>query len=720
MRGMGEVVDAMMQSAKETRYTFERKWYDSNFFYDGYHFRYLSRTQNKIIDLSEGNSIYQPMRAIPKASRQLNGIVNLLTANDFLPVIYPERVNKAAYPPIPGQDPNTGQQVMQPNPELKAAMDEAKRIAKLSGHWLMEEWKNQTLAEKVAYMVLLTGKHFVSYMQIWPDAVKEKINTKVYDAFDVYLLGDLDELEEQPFIGKGTPKLITEMMANEMFDLDKRMQLHPDNKMASSEIKEAYMNARFGKGLRTGDASATLIQKEFFILEHLDKFNFDRIKQQKNAGDILKDRKEGDPVIRHCWVGGNVPLYECYEDLSSYPWVEYRMEPGAMYGTPMIERFIPANKSLDTIVSRMERYTNTMPLGVMVERQGEDSQITNVAGGQVVKYKVTPPRFETQAPLPNFIFNLVEMFGSYIDEQGVSLSTLNKIPQGVKAASAIESLKESEYSNLAMSQRRLKLTVKKIAEKFLDLADRFFVTPQTFTLMEKGEPTYFDIVGKAGVEGRKQLHIDDLSEDVVPISKEMRVDIEVQTGMAYTREGQKEAASKLAELMTQWVQLGIIPPQALQSFVETLLESFQYGPVADFMSTMEEFGQQGSLSDQQIEAMKVAVLEVLKDASVVGPKADEKLVDSTKLGVVEALKDTGMLKKEKPQEDKGPSKSVSFKDLPPEGKAQLAAQAGIQLNPAQIRADEQEEKNQEREMQQEQLRLKEKQVNKQVKKGKNG
>ncbi len=45
--------------------------------------------------------------------------------------------------------------------------------------------------------------------------------------------------------------------------------------------------------------------------------------------------------------------------------------------------------------------------------------------------------------------------------------------------------------------------------------------------------------------------------------------------------------------------------------------------------------------------------------------------------------------------DKGPSKSINFKDLPPEGQAQLAKQAGIELNPEAIAAHEEFKDNKE-------------------------
>jgi hypothetical protein len=87
--------------------------------------------------------------------------------------------------------------------------------------------------------------------------------------------------------------------------------------------------------------------------------------------------------------------------------------------------------------------------------------------------------------------------------------------------------------------------------------------------------------------------------------------------------------------------------------------------------------------------MKTAFLETLKDAGVVGPTADQKLVDSTKVGVLEAMKDTNMLTPQQSQQNtKGPSESISFKDLPPEGKVQMAQKVGIQLSPDALRQQE--------------------------------
>ena len=629
MKDMGQAIDNMMTTAQNSRRNFEKRWYDNNFFDDGHHFRYLSRQQNKIVDLSDKASLYSPMRSIPKASRQIRGVANLITSQDYTPIVYPEKVEKANYD----------------NPEeFMKAMQEAKMVAKKSGHWLEEEFKVQQIKEKLSLMTILSGKNYVSYLQVMPDAEKEKLITVVRDAFDIYLMGEVDELEDSPYLILAHPKVLSEIKANEMFDQEQRDKINPDNRQANSEIKEAYMKGKFGREFND-DSSATVILKEAYVREHLCAANFGRIRKQKNAQDILTDKKEGDIIYRQSFTAGNIELYDQYVDIPSYPVVDLRLEPGPMYGVSMIERFIPSNKSLDVILSRIERYTNSQPLGVIAKRAGESYKISNVAGGQVVEYKTQPPIFQNQQSLPPSIFEYVNLLNSFIEEQGVSTSTLGQLPSGVKAAKAIESLKESEFANLVIAQRQFKNTVKRIAEKFLDYADKYFVTPQTTMYLEKGEPTYFDIVGKRAMDKRAELKVP-VNEEVVPISRDYRVDIEVQSGMAYTHEGKKAAAKELGDFMLQLSIQGMIPPAAMSKFLEVFLESYQFGPTGDVMQDMEEYLKEGQVSDPQMEKIKLAVAEVLKDAGVVGPDAEEKLIQTTKIGAVEALKDTGLIDKD--------------------------------------------------------------------------
>ena len=693
---IGDAVDYMMQRAKDQRWAFERRWYDNNFFDDGYHFRYLSRTQNKIVDLSQASTVWAPMRSIPKASRQIRGVANLLTSRQYVPIVYPEKVYKGAFPPIQQIDPNTGQPVMMPNPEYKQALEESKRIAGTTGHWLEEEYRKQNLLEKMAWMIILAAKHGVSYMQVWPDAINEELNTTVYDAFDIYLMGSLNELNESPFVIKTKPRLISEIKADERFDPQKVLEISPDNRHASSDIKEAYAKARYG-GLGNADQAATVIEKEAFVKEFIDDDNTSRIKMQENGGDILKRKKKGDPVIRQSFVVGNITVRDEYLNLPSYPFVDFRFEPGPLYQVPLIERFIPSNKSLDLVTSRVERYLHTMVTGSWSIKSGEPAEPNNTAGGQIFNYNTTAPTQNQIASVPPFVFNFMSFLTGLIEEQGVTTSALGKLPSGVKANAAIETLKESEFANLSIVTERLKGTVQRISERMLDYADDYFVTPKTVYYLEKGEPQYFDIIGNTALKKRKELKIDeDQPIDAIPIKRDYRVEIEVQSGMAYTREAQKQAAKELGDFMIQLSQIGLVSPEVVKIYVQRLLETYNFGPTKEIMEAMDNYAADGQMNEDTLMKIKVAVLEALKEAGEVGEEASKRRVMENKLGTIEALKESGIadkvMEEKEEQTQKPPSQSISLKDLPPGGQVQMAQQAGINIGTGDIEAKQEQDR----------------------------
>jgi len=670
---MGQAVEEMVTAAKSTRRGFERRWYDNNFFDDGYHFRYLSRQTNKIVDLSERANLYYPMRAIPKASKQIRGVTNLLMSNQFSPVIYPKRVIKQNY--------STPE-------EYQQAQQVAKLIAQKTGDWVQDEWKRQEIIDKITLMIILSCKHSVSFLKIWPDPDKQAINTSVRDAFDIYTLGYMNEIYDSPFIIDTQTRLLNDIKSDPMFPEELRSKLTADNRQAASDIKDAYERARYGMRMGT-EASVTLVQKEAFIKERLKADNIERIKLQDDADKVLAGKKEGDYVLRQVFTAANVTLKDKYITLKEYPFVDFRMEPGPIYKTSMIERFIPQNKSLDMVVSRVERYTNTMVAGAWIKRQGEQIEFTNQAGGQVLEYAQTPPTQAQIAPLPAFIFNFISYLGSLIDEQGVSLSTLGKLPSGVKGYQAIESLKETEYSGLVVSAERLRQTVRRITKRMLELADEYFIKPQEVQLLEKGEPKYFDIIGATALSKYKELGLEE--PNAIPIYGNCGVDIQVESGLGFTKEGQKASARELGDYMIKLAEAGYLPQEAVKIFIEKLMETYQFGSLREFMDAMDSSEVIGGLSPKQIDAMKLAMAEVMKDlsGSEILPNQQQR-IDENKLGMAEAIKDTGMMDKMN-QPIKSPSESISFKDMPPEGQVQMAAQAGIELSPEAIMQQKAEE-----------------------------
>jgi len=621
-RQLGRDIDVMMGMAEERRRKFERRWFDNNFFDDGYHFKYVSRTTGKIVDLSARNIGNMPVRAIPKASRQIRGVANLIMSQDPHPTVYPQKINI---------DQFQGREDL-----YKLAQEEVKRIAIRQGDYLESEWDRQGLSEKLIQMLILSAKNSISYLQVYPDPVDEAIKTRVRDAFDVYLLGNYTNLQDVPFIVLATPELITRIKANELFEEEQLEKLSPDNKYASSELKQAYLQSRYGWG-KQADEGKTILLKEMYRKEYISDKNIEVI--SSNFPWVMEGRKIGDVVMRHVFSAGGVWLKDEYLDMDKYPFVDFRYEPGPLYQTAFIERFIPQNKSLDLVVSRIERYLNTMVTGHWLVRKGEDIKITNIPGGQKMSYKGTPPVQGKVSPLPQAVFAFPEMLERYIEEQGASTSALNQLPPGVKSGVAIESLKATEFANLKISIKQFKKTVKEISEMMIGIASDYFLKPQEFSNMNSGEAAYFNVIGRKGADLRKEIG-QEIPNDTVIIDKNMRVDIDIDTELAYTESGKREVAQQLLEYMIQLAEIGYISKDAVKVVLEKFLETFKFGATAEFMQALDD-GTLTSLTEDELLKIKIAVVEAMRDAGVAGKQAQQQQVDATKVGMMQAVKDLG-------------------------------------------------------------------------------
>jgi len=671
-QGIGMEIDKMVTYAYNQRRQFERKWYENNFFDDGYHFRYVSRTTGKIIDVGELNSANMPQRSIPKASRQLRGIANLCLGIEPTPSIFPQRISKTSYP-----DPNMYTQMLQ------KTQDDAKK----TGIWLTEEWKEQFLRAKLTLMMILAGKHSVSFMKIWPDSTKQAIKTMVDDAFEVYLMGNLSNIQDSPFMIEAKPMLFDEVASNQAFNPDQIDKLYADNKMANSEVKQMYMQTRFGAGMISDNAS-TLILKEGFMKERITDQNLPDLALK--AGDLLRSKKRGDIVLRHAFSANGVWLMDEYLDFDMYPFVDFRYEPGPIYQKPIMENFIPANKSLDMLVSRLEKWANTMVTGTWYKRKGEGFEITNVPGGQVIEYNQTPPVQANMVNVPAGIFDLVGLLEKFIEEQGASTSALGNVPTGIKSGVAIESIKATEFANLKIASDQMKDTVRRISEMMIKVAAKNYVQPKTVYQMDNNKPSYFDVMGQSGIDKRQELGIP-VPQEVIPIREDTRVDIQIESGMGYTEEGRKNTMQQIITFLTPFIESGMFSQDAFKVILQKLMDTYQFGSTQDLMEAMDSGTQTAPLNEEQITQMKVAIVEAMKDSGMVGPEHDQKLIESTKIGVVEALKDTGMLNQQNKQETaKGPSESISFKDMPAGGKVQMAEQAGISISPEEIKQQDQQ------------------------------
>lgn len=679
---MGTQIAEFVTNKIAKRKSFERRWYNNNYFDDGFHFKTISKTTGRIIDRVAGNKGYVE-RAIPRASLQIRGVSNLIFSAEPYPVIYPERITIEQFRSPTGQ---IDQQA------YMKAYEKSKQVARKRGTWLTTTWEDDEMFIKFIELILSSTKEFVSFLQVYSDTKKEKILTKVRGAFEVVLDGELKTVSEQSQIAIVEPMTLDAIKSNEMFDEDKVKKLTPDNKYATSEIRNAYLTSRFGSK-SSEENQSTILVAENYRKEYLTDENWKQAIELSKETGALEGKSKGDEIMRQTFSAGGVTLSDLYVNYDEYPLIDFRFEPGPLYQTPLIERFIPQNKSLDIIMTRLEKWINTMVVGIYQKRKGENMELSNIAGGQMIEYETQPASQMNVANVGATPFNVIQLLDKYIEEQGASTSALGQVGSGVKSGVAIESLKASEYANLKIPGLMLKSSIKRVAEAMLERAHKDFLKPQEVEHLEDSEPQYFNVVGQRGADMANEIG-KPVSEDTIVLKKDVRVRIEMQPGLGITMDGKRESMQAIITFMIQLSESGFVEKEPLKIVIKKFLDTYGFGSTQEFMEAFDEQTNTQQLTEAQITQMKVAIVEAMKDMGAVGPEADQKMVDTTKLGVVEALKDSGMLDKKEPQAPaKVPSESISFKDLPPEGKAQMAAKVGIQLSPDEIKQEEDNQMN---------------------------
>ena len=148
------------------------------------------------------------------------------------------------------------------------------------------------------------------------------------------------------------------------------------------------------------------------------------------------------------------------------------------------------------------------------------------------------------------------------------------------------------------------------------------------------------MIGQVGVEAREDIEEADDLENVVPIKKDYKVDIEIQSGLGYTDQGKKAAMLELANFILAMTKEGVMPPEAIKVIVKRMVEVYKFGPTGEIMEALDALGQE-QLDEQQLKQIKLAVIEVLKDAKQAGlfDPDEDKHLNISKMGAIQAISD---------------------------------------------------------------------------------
>src|SRR5258708_14119321 len=403
----------------------------------------------------------------------------------------------------------------------------------------------------------------------------------------------------------------------------------------------------------------------------------------------MEGKSKGDLIMRHPFSAGGVTLRDEYIDYDNYPFAELRLESGYLYQVPIMERFIPLNKTQDIVVTRIEKWINRMGTGIYRVRKGEKMIISNLPGGQKVEYEGTPPDQMNIGSVGSTPFQFMEMTDKYIEEQGISSTNVSQLPNNI-GNNTIENIQQQEYTNMKFATARLRACVTRIGELCMERGDKDYIHPTEISYKEDNETHYFNVIGSRGKKAYKKINAK-LPNDLITLNRKAKIRVEADKGFGLTQDGRRQALAALMKEMVNLYQLGFIGPEAMAMLVKRFVEEYGYGSTEQFMEAIERGVTQGQMSQNQINQVKIAVLQVLKDAKMTGPEFEKTLMEhndanlhTTKVGMLQTLKDVGLIKE---TEDEGkPEAAMSalvamYKSAPPDVRRDIESKMG--LNPSQ-------------------------------------
>uniref|UniRef100_A0A7V3JAE2 Phage portal protein n=1 Tax=candidate division CPR3 bacterium TaxID=2268181 RepID=A0A7V3JAE2_UNCC3 len=512
-------VETLWKQLEDARFRYTRQWYINWAFYENNHFVWWRKSTQTIDRVNPPKG--SVLRAVPKARRQVEGVQNLILSSEPRWVVIPDE-------------------------ETKDADEVARRV----NHFLQEGWQHWNVRDQLDELVLYALIYPYSVLEVGFDSLKDDIYVDVYDSFDIALPLNIKDIEEAPYVIKTKIMTKAELEANP--DFENVSKVIYDNRLAASDMKEARLSDKFAAFKPQYEEFQTVIVKEAWI----------------------KERTKDGIRMRVITVAGGQKLREKVYNIHQYPFVVYKPFSGSFYQPAFIEKLIPLNKSLDVFVSQIENFTNVMVRGRYLKHKLSNiSRLVN-EDGEIVEYDSVPPQPMEIPSLPNFLFVHTNNIEKWIEEAGTTTAALGKVPKGVRAYKAIESLKQSDFANLRVPVMKLQDVVQRLTEKVIDLAATNYLLPKTIYRMgDEDQPDYFKVIGEEGLNhplGRELAERD----NAIVIKKSFRVKASIENALSYTEEGKRDTLREL-------YSAGIIGKR-------TLLEGFKFGNVSEILEEAKE------------------------------------------------------------------------------------------------------------------------------------
>ena len=245
-----------------------------------------------------------------------------------------------------------------------------------------------------------------------------------------------------------------------------------------------------------------------------------------------KDKPEGELAIiagdKLLYYGG-LPYITDVQSRRGFPFAKTDCikKVGSFFGTSVVERMIPLQRSYNAVKNRKHEYLNRISMGILAVEDGsvdmDNLEEEGLSPGKVLIYRqgANIPRFiETGSVPADFTYEEERLLSEFVTVSGVSELSKYSQTYGNMSGKAISLLVSQDDTRLSLSTASLRLCIKRVCRMLLYLYKQFATQKRLKRITgENGEPelTYF-----TGNDLQCEDLVFDTNDDVTQTTAEKR------------------------------------------------------------------------------------------------------------------------------------------------------------------------------------------------------
>lgn len=180
---------------------------------------------------------------------------------------------------------------------------------------------------------------------------------------------------------------------------------------------------------------------------------------------------------------GELPFANGEDGARDFPFVMQKSisTAGKFFGTSIIERLIPLQRSYNAVKNRKQEFLNRISMGVFAVEDGsvdvDELSEEGLSPGKVVVYRQgsTPPTMMNPGTVPNdFFYEEERLTNEFILISGVSeFSRTSRNTANVTSGTALQLLIEQDDSRLAATAENIRFAIRKMGQHIIRLFKQF-------------------------------------------------------------------------------------------------------------------------------------------------------------------------------------------------------------------------------------------------------